>query len=289
MTTSRYRGELSLFVAAVLWGSTFVLVKDALGDISPVLYLAIRFAIAAVLLLGLVRRWPSRRMVVGGVATGLFVGVGMILQTVGLKYTTASNVGFLTSLYIPLVPFVAALVYQARTGWREALAIVLATAGIGLMSIDPATLSMNYGDVLTVGAALMFAFQIVFVKRFSTEGEAIWMAWFQIAMTAVVSAAALPFEERLLVVTPRLVWAFVITIFGATLVAYLLQSYGQRYTSANRAALIFATEPVFAGLTGYLYLGERMGARGWLGGALVLAAVLIAELKPTGQPEHSSK
>jgi drug/metabolite transporter (DMT)-like permease len=287
--TSRYRGELSLFVAAVLWGSTFVLVKDALGDISPVLYLAIRFAIAAVLLLGLVRRWPSRRMVVGGVATGLFVGVGMILQTVGLKYTTASNVGFLTSLYIPLVPFVAAIVYQARTGWREALAIVLATAGIGLMSIDPATLSMNYGDVLTVGAALMFAFQIVFVKRFSTEGEAIWMAWFQIAMTAVVSAAALPFEERMLVVTPRLVWALVITIFGATLAAYLLQSYGQRYTSANRAALIFATEPVFAGLTGYLYLGERMGARGWLGGALVLAAVLMAELKPGGQPEHSSK
>jgi drug/metabolite transporter (DMT)-like permease len=184
---------------------------------------------------------------------------------------------------------VAALVYQTRTGWREALAIVLATAGIGLMSIDPATLSMNFGDVLTVGAALMFAFQIVFVKRFSTEGEAIWMAWFQIAMTAVVSAAALPFEERMLVVTPRLVWALVITIFGATLAAYLLQSYGQRYTSANRAALIFATEPVFAGLTGYLYLGERMGARGWLGGALVLAAVLMAELKPGGQPEHSSK
>jgi drug/metabolite transporter (DMT)-like permease len=286
---SRYRGELSLFAAAVLWGSTFVLVKDALGDISPVLYLTIRFAIAAVLMLGLARRWPSRRMVVGGVATGLFVGVGMILQTVGLKYTTASNVGFLTSLYIPLVPFVAALVYQTRTGWREALAIVLATAGIGLMSIDPATLSMNFGDVLTVGAALMFAFQIVFVKRFSTEGEAIWMAWFQIAMTAVVSAAALPFEERMLVVTPRLVWALVITIFGATLAAYLLQSYGQRYTSANRAALIFATEPVFAGLTGYLYLGERMGARGWLGGALVLAAVLMAELKPGGQPEHSSK
>ncbi len=285
----RFKGEAGLVIAAILWGSTFVVVKDALADISPVLYLALRFWLSALILLLFVRRKPSRRMLLGGMMTGLFVGVGMILQTVGLKHTTASNVGFLTSLYIPLVPFVAAFVYQARTGWREALAVVVATVGIGLMSIDPATLAMNYGDILTVGAALMFAFQIVFVKRFSTEGEAVWMAWFQVAMTALVSTLALGFEERFLVWTPRLAWAFAITILGATVAAYLLQSYGQRYTTATRAALIFAMEPVFAGIASYFWLGERLAARGWIGAGLVLLGVVLAELKPRTSPQHSSK
>jgi drug/metabolite transporter (DMT)-like permease len=285
----RLRGELALFVAAMLWGSTFVVVKDALADISPVLYLVLRFWAGALILLLWARSWPSRKMMWGGLATGVFVGIGMILQTVALKYTSASNVGFLTSLYIPLVPFVAAFVYQARTGWREVIAVAVATVGIGLMSFDPASWSMNRGDIMTVGAAVMFSFQIVFVKRFGSEGDAVWMAWFQVVTTAVVSTIALGAESFHVVWTMRLVWAFVITILGATVAAYLLQSYGQRQTTATRAALIFATEPVFAGLASYFWLGERLTGRGWVGAGLVLIGVLLAELKPGGDREHSSK
>jgi drug/metabolite transporter (DMT)-like permease len=283
----RTRGELALFVAAMLWGSTFVVVKDALADISPVLYLALRFWAGALILLLWARSWPSRKMMWGGLATGLFVGVGMILQTVALKHTSASNVGFLTSLYIPLVPFVAAFVYQARTGWREVIAVAVATLGIGLMSFDPASWSMNRGDIMTVGAAVMFSFQIVFVKRFGAEGDAVWMAWFQVVTTAIVSTIALGAESFHVVWTMRLVWAFAITILGATVAAYLLQSFGQRQTTATRAALIFATEPVFAGLASYFWLGERLTGRGWVGAGLVLIGVLLAELKPGEDPEHS--
>lgn len=284
----RTRGELALVIAAILWGSTFVIIKDALADITPVLYLLVRFSISAVLLLAFVRSRPSRRMVIGGAITGVFVGIGMILQTYGLKYTTASNVGFLTSLYIPLVPFVAALVYQARTGWREGVAVVLATLGLSLLSFDPSTLEMNRGDLMTVAAAVMFSFQLVFVKRFGGEGDAVWMAWFQVFMTAAVSALAIGWEDTRVVWTQRLVFAMAITVIGATVIAYLLQAFGQKYTSATRAALIFALEPVFACIASYFWLGERLSSRGWLGAVLVLLAVLVAELKPQAAPEHSN-
>ncbi len=274
----------------MLWGSTFVVVKDALADASPILYLAIRFAVAALLLLPIVflqeRRMPSRRMLWGGLATGACLGVGMILQTVGLKYTSASNSGFLTSLYIPLVPFVASAVYGVRTGWRERIAVGLASCGIALMSFDPSSFTMNFGDGLTVGCALVFSVQIVMVKHFADTGETAWLAWLQVSATAILAsiAAFLRLDgPSYLVMTPRLYWAFAITILGATVVAFLLQSWGQRQTSASRAALVFATEPVFAGIASYFYLDERLSARAWIGAALVFTGVLLAELKPRGE------
>jgi drug/metabolite transporter (DMT)-like permease len=121
------------------------------------------------------------------------------------------------------------------------------------------------------------------------DGEEAWMAWFQIAMTAVVSTIGLGLESSRVVWTIGLLWAFVITIFGATVAAFLLQSWGQRQTTATRAALIFATEPVFAGLASYFLLGERLSARGWVGAGLVMLGVLLAELKPGVEKEHSSK
>ena len=147
---------------------------------------------------------------------------------------------------------------------------------------------MNRGDILTVAAALMFSFQIVFVKRFAAEGDAVWMAWFQVFMTAAVSALAIGFEHTTVRWTTRLQVAMAITVLGATVIAYLLQAFGQKYTSANRAALIFALEPVFACAASYLWLNERLPPRGWFGAALVLLAVLLAELKPGAPAKHSS-
>lgn len=284
----RTKGELALVIAAAFWGSTFVVVKDALGDISPILYLVIRFWIGAALLLLWVRNRPSPVMIRGGIQTGIFVGIGMILQTIALQHTSASNVGFLTSLYIPLVPFVAALVYRVRTRWQEAVAVVLSTVGIGLISFDPSSASINPGDLMTIGAAVMFSFQIVFVQRYSGEGDAVWIAWFQVAMTAVVSTIALPMESYFVVWTPRLWIALAITVITATVLAYLLQGFGQRQTSATRAALIFATEPVFSCIASYFWLGERLSGRGWSGAFLVMLGILLAELKPGANSEHSS-
>ena len=286
--SQRTKAEIALAIAAIVWGSTFVVVKDALRDVSPVLYLAIRFGIAALLMapLLLFGPRPTRRVLLGGVATGGLLGFGMILQTVGLKYTSAANSGFLTSLYIPLVPFVAAYVYGARTGIRERIAVAVASLGIALMSFDPASLTINLGDVLTIGCAIVFSFQIVMVKQFASASGFAWLAWLQIAVTAVIAAcgaglgvAGLEFVNW----TPRLMWALAITIAGATVLAFLLQSWGQRNTTASRAALVFATEPVFAGLASYFWLGERLTLSGWVGAALVFIAIILAELKPRVQ------
>ncbi len=285
----RLKAELALAVAAMIWGSTFVVVKDALEDISPVLYLALRFWMGSLILLIWLRGRPSRRMLLGGFMTGLFLGFGMILQTLGLKYTSASNVGFLTSLYIPLVPFAGACVYGFRTGWRELLAVLAASAGIWLMSFDPSSFTVNRGDIMTVGAAVLFAFQILLVTRFGMEGELAWLVWLQVTTTAVVSSFGLVLESSFVNWSMRLWWAFGITVLGATVAAFLLQSWGQRYTTATRAALIFALEPVFAGLASYYWLGERLTERGWTGAGLVLSGVLLAELKPRGDREHSSR
>ena len=281
----RAKAEFALAIAAMIWGSTFVVVKDALRDVSPILYLALRFGAAAVLLapLLLFGKRPSRRLLLGGLATGLLLGVGMILQTVGLKYTSASNSGFLTSLYIPLVPFVATFVYGVKTGWRERVAVAVATVGIALMSFDPSSFTINRGDVLTLGCAVVFSFQIVMVKHFSSLSDFAWLAWLQISATAVLAAlgATLGVDGQAFIIwTPRLGWAFAITIVGATVVAFLLQSWGQRNTTASRAALVFATEPVFAGLASYFWLGERLSLTGWLGAGLVFAGIVLAELKP---------
>ena len=288
----RGRAELGLAMAAMFWGGTLVVVKDALVDVSPVLYLALRFWMGSLLLLPFLRKWPSRRTVLGGVAIGSFLGVGMILQTIGLKYTSSSNVGFLTSLYIPLVPFVGVCVYGLRTGWREVVAILVASVGIGLMTFDPQTRAVNRGDVMTICAAVLFAFQIVMIPKFANDGELVWLAWFQVTMTALVSTAATGLNldgGNFVVWTISLFWSFVITVLGATVAAFILQSWGQRHTTATRAALIFAMEPVFAGLASFLWLGERLTGRGWAGAGLVLIGVLLAELKPGRDKEHINK
>mgnify|MGYP000139977050 CR=1 FL=1 len=285
----RLKAEVALAVAAMIWGSTFVVVKDALVDISPVLYLALRFWMGSLILVFWLRKWPSRRTLLGGAMTGVFLGFGMILQTLGLKFTSASNVGFLTSMYIPLVPFVGALVYGFRTGWRELVAVVVASLGIGLMSFDPSSLTVNQGDLMTLVAALLFSFQIVLVTRFGVAGELAWLVWLEVTMVAVVSSFGLVLESSYVNWTMRLWWAFGITVLGATVAAFMLQSWGQRHTTATRAALIFALEPVFAGLASFYWLGERLTGRGWAGAGLVLLGVLLAELKPGGDREHSSR
>ncbi len=290
--------SLALVLAAAIWGVSFVIVKEALRDASPVLFLAIRFGVAAAILPLIVllpMAWrgqlqrPSRRTVHGGLATGLVLGVGMILQTIGLKYTTAANSGFLTSLNMVLVPFVGYFVYRSKVAWREAAAVLVAGVGIGLLTYPDSSMGFNLGDFLTLGSAVVFAFQIVLVTRFAEAGEFAWLAFLQVALTGALGTLGVMGGLDGVVYlnwTPRLVRAFAITILGATVAAFVLQAWGQRRVSAPRAALLFAAEPVFAGLASAFYLGEDWTGRMLAGAALVLAAVLLAESGSlAGKPE----
>jgi drug/metabolite transporter (DMT)-like permease len=275
--------ELALASVCLIWGSTFVLVKNALNDVSPSLFLAFRFSIATVLLLLVyaARKKPDAHVWWGGVVTGLLLFIGYLLQTLGLQFTTPAKSGFLTGLYIVLVPLLTAAVYQKAPGLSEWVGVGLATAGMGLMTLTTARLEIGAGDLLTLGCAFAFAVHILlldhYAKRVSTE----WLTLLQIGACAVFSMVACGFLETPFVRwSPRVLVALAVTACLGTAFAFLLQTWGQRYTTPTRAALIFSLEPVFAWLTSYVFEHEVLTGQVLSGAGCILAGILLVELKP---------
>ncbi len=289
--TTRWQADVALAVVAFIWGSTFVLVKQALADISTLYFLFLRFALAslclALLFAPAFRKMPRReiqRGLAGGAIAGLFLWLGYILQTVGLKYTTASNSGFLTGLYIVLVPLIGAALFRRRPGGREIAGIVVATIGMIVMTLPSleANFHMNRGDLLTIGCAAAFACHLLTVGHYSQRERIEAVALGQIACAAVLSGLALTFEPPR-VIWSRAVWtALLLTAIFATAAAFALQTWAQRYTTAARTALIFALEPVVALVAAVSLGGEALTVYAVAGGALILAGILAVELKPAG-------
>jgi drug/metabolite transporter (DMT)-like permease len=286
MTASPRFAELALAFVCLLWGATFVLVKNALDDISPSLFLAIRFSIASVLLaiVYLSRRKPVRPTWLGGILAGVFLYAGYFLQTLGLQYTTASKSGFLTGLYIVLVPLLGAAVYQKVPGISEWIGVSLATVGMGLMTLTSARFEIGAGDALTLGCAFAFSIHMLVLAHYSRRMPTELLALLQIATCAVISLTTFRFVESAFVRwTPGVLMALAVTSVLATAVAFLLQTWGQKYTTATRAALIFSLEPVFAWLTSYVVEHEVLTGQTLAGAGCILAGILLVELKPIGR------
>ncbi|HEX4166669.1 MAG TPA: DMT family transporter [Bryobacteraceae bacterium] len=285
----RWQADLSLGLVALVWGSTFVIVKGVLADISTLYFLALRFAIAAVCLLLIFwhpfSRVPVRKVwhgIRGGMAAGAFLWLGYVLQTFGLKYTTAGNSGFLTGLYVILVPLLGAILYRRRPQSWEFGGILLATAGMLLLTL-PATRSswhMNKGDLLTLGCAVAFAFHLLILGYFSQREMFQAVALGQVAFAALLSAGSLAVEPPQARWTQGVVLAILLTAVFATALAFALQTWGQKYTTPTRTALILALEPVFALVTAVLFAHENLTLAGVFGGILILAGILMVELKP---------
>jgi drug/metabolite transporter (DMT)-like permease len=285
---ARWQADAALAVVAIIWGSTFVVVKQALADISTLYFLFLRFALASVCMALLFApgfskmKWREiRRGLAGGAIAGLFLWLGYILQTVGLKYTSAGNSGFLTGLYIVLVPLIGAALFRRRPGGREIAGILVATVGMVVMTLPSleSNFHMNRGDLLTIGCAAAFACHLLTLGYYSQRERTEAVALGQIACAAILSACALSIEP------PRAVWsravwlALGLTSIFATAVAFALQTWAQRYTTATRTALIFALEPVVALATAVSLGGEALTVYAVAGGALILAGILAVELK----------
>lgn len=288
----RWRADLLLAFIALVWGATFVIVKQALDSVSTLLFLALRFSLAALAMalafrirLGSLRL--GRSELKAGVLTGLFLFAGYALQTFGLRFTTPSKSAFVTGLYVPLVPFAGSLVYRKAPHAAEVLGIVLATLGMGLMTIEPGTLAIGGGDLLTLGCAIAFAFHILMVGRYSRRTGVEMFSLVQIATVAAIAAAAFGWAEPL-----RIQWngavllAVTVTALLATALAFTAQVWAQQHTTPTRTALIFSLEPVFAGLTSAVVVGEILSARAMAGAALIMAGILLVELKPAGREKH---
>jgi len=290
---ARWRADLALTFIAVVWGATFVLVKQALLDISTMYFLALRFGLASVSLLALFlpsfRRMPVPafwRGLRGGAVAGGFLALGYVLQTFGLKYTSAGNAGFLTGLYIVLVPLLGAAVFRRWPQARELSGVLVATAGLVVLTLPSigggfSLKGFNRGDLLTVGCAIAFAGHLLVLGYYSQRERIEAVAIGQIACAAVL------FGISLLVEPPKATWsqpvisALLVTGILGTAVAFATQTWAQQFTTATRTALIFALEPVVALLTAVLAGGEQLTTAAIVGGALILAGIVTVEIKPS--------
>ena len=277
---TRRQADLTLLLATFLWGTTFAVVKDALASATPLAFLTLRFTIAALLLAPgtRFRPLPAGRELRGGLLLGALVAVGFITQTAGLVITTASRSAFIVAISSVLAPVIALALLGQRPGWLTAAALGMATLGIYLLTAPDAG-GLNRGDLLTLVCAACFGAQIVAVTELGREYDARRLVWFQVAGTAIVSACALLLLER-----PRIHWsgaflaALAYSVVFASTTCFLLQMSAQRHMSSARAALIFCFEPLFAALTSWLVLGERLAMLQWLGGGLIVLGMIAADL-----------
>jgi drug/metabolite transporter (DMT)-like permease len=275
----------SLVAVALVWGATFVLVKQALADVSTLLFLTLRFSVAAVVL-ALVFRNEFRASnaaasLLRGAFAGMFLFGGYVLQTAGLKFTSASKAGFITGLYVPLVPIIGGLIDRKLPELSELVGVAIACAGMFLLTVQRDILNIGHGDLLVAGCAVAYAFHVVILGRFAPVSNIGVLTVAQIATGALLGAATFWWVEPVRLAWSPPVWvALGVTSLLATALAFFIQTWAQRWTSPTRTALIFATEPVFAWATSYLIAGEVLSRRAGVGAVLILGGILTVELKP---------
>jgi drug/metabolite transporter (DMT)-like permease len=262
------------------WGSTFFMIKDVVTRIPVPDLLALRFAIAAVALAVVAgqRLRMSTVTLQRGLLLGFLYGIAQLLQTFGLAHTAASVSGFLTGLYVVLTPLLSAAILRTRIPPAVCAASVLATAGLGVLSLQG--FAIGYGELLTVASAVVYALHIVALGRMSQPGTALQLSVVQMATIAVICGVAAAPGGLQLPVT-GIDWVIVIylaLIAGA--LTMLLQTWAQARVEASRAAVIMAMEPVWAAAFAVAFGGESVTVRMIIGGGAILAAMYLVELAP---------
>jgi drug/metabolite transporter (DMT)-like permease len=290
------RAELALAFCTLLWGSTFVVVKNSLDDSSVFVFLALRFTLAGTCMAVFrpqVFRVLQREEIFAGVRLGFFMFCGYAFQTAGLRYTTASNSGFITGASVVLVPLILALFWGKRVTLWVYFGTIAAAAGLYFLTVPVTGVAhLNRGDVLTFFAAMSYAVHIILVGDYAREHSAAALSVLQVLACAMMAwltalgANAIRWQPMRFHSTSQLWIGIAVCAVFATAVAFSLQLWAQQFTTPSHAAIIFTLEPVFALITSYLVLGERLGWRSFAGAALVLAGILAAELLgPPAAPE----
>jgi drug/metabolite transporter (DMT)-like permease len=270
---------LALVLVTGIWGVTFVQVKDAVEIYPLFAFLAVRFAIATATLAPFAAgrmRGLDRRGIAAGFGLGGLLALGYALQTAGLSRTTVSSTGFITGLCVVLTPVTAFVLFRTRIGTASWLGVGLATVGLAMLSGIEAGSAL--GDALVLAGAAVWALQIVLLERFAPDYDPLALTLAEMfAACAGFTVIALARGE-LSVPHGWTVWgALLVTGIFASAFAFLVQTWAQQELSATRVALVFALEPVFAGLAGYMLAGDRLGFVGWAGCAVILAGIAVSE------------
>ncbi len=289
MRSQALRADFLMLITAMIWGTAFVAQRIGMDNIGPFLLTGLRFALGALALLPLViyqgrtaaRHEPflQRRLILGGLSMGLALTLGINLQQVGLLFTSVTNSGFITGLYVIVVPLLG-LAIGHKTGLGTWLGAFLAVAGMALLSIGE-DFTVASGDWIQLAGAFVWGVHVLLVSFFVSRHDAIRLAFLQFATCAVVSLLlALIFED----INPASIWlAGPALIYGglfAVAVGYTLQVVAQKHAIASHAAIILSLEAVFAAIAGALFLEESLTLRGYMGCVLMFIGMLAAQLWP---------
>jgi len=287
----RFKAHCALLTCCFFWGVTFVVVKNALIDISVFGYLAARFVLGALPMIWIYRddlRKLTREETWAGVQVGLFMFGGYAFQTAGIARTTASKAAFITGISVVFVPIFLAVFWRKKISawaWGGAAASFV---GLYFLTVPMQGFTdLNRGDLLVLVCAVLYAFQIIFIARYTGKYSLGALSCLQVILAGVLSTIAVPllnvtrWEPFFVRFTFQMEFGVIVTAIFTTALAYPLLVWGQRHTTATNTALILTFEPVFAAITSFIVLHEHLGTRALAGAALILGGICIAEWKGT--------
>ncbi len=278
------KGPLLLFTAALIWGSSFIVMKNAVDFLTPAVLLFVRFSLASIFLIILffkkVITFP-RQKIWGGLLTGCCLFAAYYVQTWGLSFTTPGKNAFLTAVYCAMVPFFVWLFYRKRPDTYNFIAAFLCMIGIGCVSLN-GDLSISIGDLLTLVGGVMYAIHILMIQKFSEDVDGSAFTAFQfIGASCVALLVSLLTEDvsiAMQIKTPIFEQIFYLAFFS-TAVTMLCQTIGQKYTNECHASLILSLESVFGVLFSVLFYGEILTLKVMIGFIIIFVAIIISETK----------
>jgi len=278
---SKTKADLGLLAVTIFWGTTFIVSKIALTEISLQNYLAIRLSLAAIvmnLIAVRFRKELNKRTIRDGIIIGIFLFISYVFQMWGIQYTSASNAGFITGINVVLVPIFCIIFFRDKPQIASVIGVFLAFFGLFLLSGGSLS-KLNIGDFLVFICAIAVAFHVIFTGRYAPKNNIYLLTAVQLSTTAILSIIFAFFSSNLLVeLTFNIFLVLVYLALFGTVFTFLMQTAMQRFTTATRTALVFSMEPVFAALFAYLIAGETLSVMGWTGGIFILAGMIVAEL-----------
>jgi len=276
--------DLALWAVAIIWGGTFLVTRIALGaGAGPFFFVGLRFG-AAALVTALILRGRlmglTRREMGAALAIGLPMAAGYLLQTGGLQSVPSSMSAFLTALYVPLVPLIQWIALKRAPQTMSWIGIAIAFAGLVVIAHPTgAAFRFGAGEWMTLASAVAFSGEIILIGRYAEHIDAARVALIDLALVSIAGFVAMPIAGESLPAFSPLILGCAIGLGGASAFIQVAMNWAQRSVSPTRATLIYASEPALAGLLGRI-AGERLGASGWVGALLILAGVIVGELKP---------
>ena len=298
-SSPKYIGEAALLLVAVFWGATFVVVKESLNDVSPLIFITLRFSVAAVLLLPFLifkRDLFTKQAITAGVLLGIFLFLGFSTQTAGLKLTTATRSGFITGTIVVIVPFLQFIIKKRPPTRGAIIGAVLVFAGLFFLSSGSTSVfsllselgsNFNFGDMLTLVCAFFFALHVVYIDILTKKHNFWALVLVQLITVALLSLTTSfifdvsSIEKIKLIPTEYLIFGILYTGIFATLINLILQTKYQKEVSPTKAGIIYSFEPIFAATFAFFLLNEKITNFGFIGAALIFLGLIVAETYET--------